>query len=191
MTRPAASPNAVLRPARAMEMPEAGHAQGRHDRGHLGADVGHLVGRAAKRDSRIGAGAVPLATAGAAMLARGEAVETPQRADLDLDLVEQAEGEIDRHPHLVGEAAAAQERLRTLRGGARVALVAEAGRGLRHVADQDQRGLGGERIGKGGGEIGAEQEVGLGDVRHQGRGTAEPSMNTPSPSMAASIRPAS
>ena len=145
---PPPRPCACLRPA---------HAQARHDRGDLGADVGHLVGRRQRQVGRVRAGPVTVAAAGAAMLAGAEAVEAAQRADLDLGLVEQAEGELGRDPHLVGIAAAAQEGLGAQGRRARVALVAEAGARLGRVADQDQGRLGGERVGEGGGEVGPQQ----------------------------------
>ena len=56
-------------------------------------------------------------------------------------------------------ARAAQERLGAQGGRARVALVAQAGAGLRAVAEQDQRRLGGERVGERVGEVGPQQEV--------------------------------
>ena len=147
-----------------MRVAEPGHAECCHDRGHLGADVGHLVDGRKGQVAGVRPRAMPLPAAGAAMLPGGETVETAQRPELNLDLVEQSEGEIDRDPHLVGETAAAQERLGALRRRAGVALVAETGRGLGDVADHDERGLGSERVGKGGGEVGAQQEIGLGDV---------------------------
>ena len=101
------------------------------------------------------------ARAAGTMLAAGQLVAGRARAELDLDLVEQEEAELGRDPDLVGMAAAAQERLGAQRGRARVALVAEAGAGLGPVAEQDQRRLGGERVGEGRGEVGTQQEIGL------------------------------
>ena len=129
-----------------MGLLEAGDAQARHDRGDLGADIGHLVGGRQRQVGRVRAGPVTVAPA---MLAGAETVVEPaQRADLDLDLVEQAEGEIRRDPDLVGVAAAAQEGLGPQGRRARVALVAEARARLGGVADQDQGRLGGERVGE-------------------------------------------
>ena len=48
------------------------------------------------------------------------------------------------------------------------ALIAETGRRLGDVADQDQARLGAEGVGHGGGQIGLEQHVGLADVAPAG-----------------------
>ena len=146
---------------------------GREHGRHLGAQVRHVLDRR-HRQRRARARPMPAVAdvvAGARVVGALLGVDPEKRlvgGDGEAHVVEHAELGLRRDQDALGDAARGELRLGALGDRARAALVAEAGGRLGDVADQDQAGLGAERIEHCGGEIGLQQHVGLADVAPAG-----------------------
>ncbi len=142
-------------------------------RDHLDPQIRHLVERrhGERRPALRPVATVARLVAGARVVRPLLGVDPPEallRRDREAHVVEHEELGLRRDPRLVGEPGAGEVGLGALGDRARAALVADPGRGLGDVADQDQAGLRAERVEHGGREIRPQQHVGLADVAPAG-----------------------